>query len=199
MEKKVLSAIACATLMAAASTASAYEAGDTIVRVGAANVNPDASSNLGLDVDDDTQLGLTATYMLSENLGLELLAATPFKHDIQLASTGATIGEAKHLPPTLSLQYYPMDAQSAVQPYAGIGINYTTFFSEKTILGDTELEDSWGLAFQLGIDYAITENMVLNAAVWKIDIDTDVSVNGTKLGSQSIDPTVVMLGVGYKF
>ncbi|KEA64951.1 Outer membrane protein W precursor [Marinobacterium lacunae] len=197
MDKKLLSAVVGTALLAAASNAMAYEAGDMLLRVGAANVNPHASDNLGLDVEDDTQLGLTGVYMLSSNIGLELLAATPFKHDI--VAGGTKVGETKQLPPTLSLQFYPMDAGSAFQPYVSAGLNYTTFFSEESILGDTKLDDSWGLAFGIGMDYAINENLLINAAAWKIDIDTEVSVDGTKVGTQKIDPTVVMLSLGYKF
>lgn len=197
MDKKFLSAVVGTALLAAASSAMAYEAGDMVLRVGAANVNPHASDNLGLDVEDDTQLGLTGVYMLTSNIGVELLAATPFKHDITVG--GAKVGETKQLPPTLSLQYYPMEASSAFQPYVSAGLNYTTFFSEETVLGDTKLDDSWGLSVGVGMDYAISDNLLLNAAVWKIDIDTEVSVNGSKVGTQKIDPTVVMVSLGYKF
>ncbi|MCO4759351.1 MAG: outer membrane beta-barrel protein, partial [Oceanospirillaceae bacterium] len=125
------------------------------------------------------------------------LAATPFKHNI--TANGAKIGDTKQLPPTLSLQYYPMDTQSALQPYVGVGVNYTTFFSEESTLGNLKLDDSWGLAAQAGVDYAVSDNVVLNAAVWYIDIDSDASLNGADIGTVEIDPWVYMVGVGYKY
>jgi outer membrane protein len=85
-------------------------------------------------LDSDTQLGLTFAYMLTDHIGLELLAATPFKHTVGVKGLGGgldgKLADIKQLPPTLSLQYYPMDASSKFQPYAGVGINYTLFFDE---------------------------------------------------------------------
>ncbi|MBN0989457.1 OmpW/AlkL family protein [Amphritea pacifica] len=204
MNRKALSALVLGVSLAATANCMAYEAGDMILRVGAANVDPQTSNNTlvpGLDVDANTQLGITGTYMLTDNLGLELLAATPFKHDITL--NGAKVGDTKHLPPTLSLQYYPMDSSSAFQPYVGLGINYTAFFSENTTgaLAGTklQLDSSWGLAGQIGVDYSLNDQWLLNAAVWKMDINTDVKVDGTNLGEIEIDPMVYMVSVGYKF
>lgn len=77
-------------------------------------------------LDSDTQLGLNFAYMLTDQLGVELLAATPFSHDIGTKGLGGLkLGSVKHLPPTLSLVYYPLDSKSAFQPYVGAGINYT--------------------------------------------------------------------------
>lgn len=69
----------------------AHEAGDVVVRAGIANVTPDvddsnvAGGALDLDVDSNAQIGLTATYFVTPTVGVQLLAATPFKHDIQQA------------------------------------------------------------------------------------------------------------------
>ncbi len=37
---------------------------------------------------NNTQLGLTFTYMATDNIGVELLAATPFRHKIGTRATG---------------------------------------------------------------------------------------------------------------
>lgn len=211
-------------LACGAGSAMAYEAGDIILRAGVASVQPDEdSSALKLDgvalagtsagVDNNEQLGLTGTYMLTSNIGVGLLAATPFEHDIKAngLAGGIDAGSAKHLPPTFTLQYFPMDSASAFQPYVGIGVNYTVFFSEdvdsdlEAILGkgDLEIDDSIGLAAQVGFDYAIDEHWLLNASVWYIDIDTDAEFkfdSGSRVKADvDIDPWVYMLGVGYKF
>ena len=200
MKKQALSALVLgSTLVAAPSFA--HEAGDLIVRVGAVHVEPDSSVNgtsvPGLDVDDDTSIGTTATYMLTDHIGVELLAAT-FKHDITL--NGNKVADTRHLPPTLSLQYYPMESGSKWQPFVGLGVNYTTFFSESDLGGQNlKLDDSFGLAAQIGLDYQINEKWLVNATVWKMDLDSDVELNGTNIGEVNIDPTVVLLSVGYKF
>lgn len=197
LQKTLLIAVAAA----ASAPAFAYEKGDVLVRVGAAMVSPDVSTDAGLaplqlDVDDNTQLGLTATYMLSPKLGVELLAATPFKHDI--TAGGAKVGQTKHLPPTVSAQFYPLSSPT-VQPYVGVGLNYTFFFEDDTVLGDTELTDSFGLALEAGVDIKINDKVFVNASVWKIDINTDVKVNGAKAGEVELDPFAAMVAVGFKF
>ena len=192
-------ALLAAILAATAGQAMAYEAGDIVLRAGLASVNPDASNKTvipALDVDNNVQLGLTGTYFLSPTIGVQLLAATPFKHDI--TSAGTKIGSTKHLPPTVTMQWYPSIAGN-IHPYVGAGLNYTMFFEDDVPGANLELDDSLGLAVEVGVDIDLGSNLVLNAAVWKIDINTDVNLNGTNLGKLEIDPLAFMVGVGYKF
>lgn len=228
MRKSLLTASLLA-LSIAAPMAHAYQAGDIIVRAGAITVDPHESSSdiwvgaLNTDVagskatlDSDTQLGLNFAYMLTSNIGIELLAATPFSHDVGVkgmpgafAGLNGNLGELKHLPPTLSVVYYPLDAASAFQPYVGAGINYTWFFdtelsseAENKGFSGLDMKDSWGLAAQVGMDYMLTDNIMLNAQVRYIDIDTTgtTSFGGAKVKVDvDVDPMVYMVGLGYKF
>jgi len=205
----------------ASTAAVAYEQGDILVKGGVAKVSPDnrtTSTTLGddkgLSVDSDIQLGLTLTYMYTDNIGVELLAATPFDHNINGAgplTSAGNLGSTKHLPPTVTVNYYPLASSSKVQPYVGAGINYTHFFDtqstttlDNTLVGPTDvhLKDSWGLAAHAGIDYEIGANWSVNAAVWYIDIDTTATLTtGStvhKIGLE-IDPMVYMVGLSYKF
>jgi outer membrane protein len=188
------------------------EQGDWIARAGIANVDPDAGSDiLDIDVDDDTQLGLTFAYMLTDHIGLGLLAATPFEHNIESKELGLKVGSAKQLPPTLSLQYYFLGSDSNFRPYAGFGVNYTYFWDEdvegefEDVAGESslDLDDSWGLSLQAGADYHINDKWLLNAAIWKLDIDTDATAQTENLGrvdiSVDVDPWVYMVGIGYRF
>ena len=189
------------------SPAQAVQKGDWLLRFGAVNVSPDDSSGglsgaptVGVAVDDDTQLFVNITYMLQDNIGLELLAATPFTHTI--SATGAVTGniaEVSHLPPTLSLQYH-FSPTSSVRPYVGAGINYTTFFDEKAtaVITSIKLDDSWGLALQAGLDVDLNKDWFFNADVRYIDIETTATTN---LGTVdvTIDPWVYSVGVGFRF
>jgi len=70
-------------------------------------------------VGSDTQAFANISYMLSDNIALELLAATPFEHKI--SATGSLLGEiatVKQLPPALSLQYHFLPNKS-ISPYFG--------------------------------------------------------------------------------
>ena len=202
--KKILPLLIAAAF--ASPVAMAHPAGDILVRGGLAFVSPQTSSDnvLGtgeLEIDSNMQLGLTLSYMLTDNWGVELLAATPFSHSVSTAGLGE-VAKVKHLPPPLMAQYYFGDANSKVRPYVGAGINYTTFFDEEgrgALAGtDVSVDSSWGMAGQVGLDMAINDRWFVNASAWLIDIDTDVH---TAVGTinTSIDPVAFMFGVGYRF
>lgn len=230
--------VLAAAVMAAAPVVQAYEAGDFIGRVGVVTVDPDSSSSnlnsnaLGeldgakVSVDSNTQLGLTVSYMFTDQIALGVLGATPFKHNIEgdgsILGGDGKLAETKQLPPTITLQYFPMPSGSKFQPYVGVGVNYTNFFEEKTTqtLTDTyatlasgvdstdiELDDSFGLAAEIGLDYMVTDNIGVNAAIWYADIDTEATINAyagnTKADTSTIDvdidPWVYMVGLSYKF
>ena len=220
MRNSILAASLLA-LAVASPAAFAHKEGDIIVRAGAITVAPNEDSgsvHVGgapqtgtkATLDSDTQLGLNFAYMVTDHVGVELLAATPFSHDVGTKGLGGLkLGSLKHLPPTLSAIYYPMESASAFQPYVGLGINYTWFFdtkltSEAENAGFTglDMKDSWGLAYQVGADYMLTDNIMLNAQVRYIDIDT---TGTTHLGATKVkvdvdvDPFVYMVGLGYKF
>lgn len=205
-------------LLGATSPALAYEKGDWLVRGGLTNVSPDDSSGnvfvdgsdlgVGVNVDSNTQIGLNLAYFITNNVAIEVLAATPFSHDIGLNTVGA-LGSTKHLPPTVSANYHFAEPSSAFQLYVGAGINYTVFFDEEFTAANTDagfsdlnLDDSFGLSLQIGFDYMLTDNWFINGSARWIDIDTDASfdLNGDA-GSVSveIDPMVYTLSLGYRF
>jgi outer membrane protein len=183
------------------TTATAFEPGDWLVRAGASYVNPASDNSDIVSVDSDTSITFNFSYMMTDVWALELLAAVPFKHDIELLD-GTKVGSTKHLPPTLSLQYH-FRPTAQFQPYLGIGINYTNFFSEETT-GPLEgvnlnLGDSWGLAGQAGFDILFNDKWFFNLDVRYIDIDTKASLDGVSIGKVEIDPWVFGGHIGYRF
>lgn len=209
MKKTMLTLGIAATLVS--GVASAHEAGSWIVRAGAAHVMPTHVENtansahdaLGLDVNSNTQLGLTGTYMITDNIGVELLAATPFSHEIKLGS--ALVAKTKHLPPSLYAQYYFLNKDAKARPYVGAGINYTNFFDETeklTGVTDLKLHDSWGLALNAGLDINLTDNLLFNTAVYyaKIKTKADFKLGGVQHSQDvRLDPLVFFMGLGYRF
>ena len=187
--------------MGIANTATAFEPGDWLVRVGASNVSPKSNNHEIVSVDSAASLTLNFTYMMTDVWAVEVLAAYPFKHDIELLD-GTKVGSTKHLPPTVSLQYHFMPT-AKFQPYLGIGINYTNFFSEKTT-GPLEglhlgLDPSWGLAGQIGFDVLLNDNWFLNLDARYINIETKAKLAGASLGKVKIDPMVYGAHVGFRF
>ncbi|MFA0013976.1 outer membrane protein OmpW [Vibrio lentus] len=217
MKKTVCGIAVIAALMS--TNVLAHKEGDFIIRAGAATVSPNDSSgavlnnpDLEFSVDSDTQLGLTFGYMFTDNISFEVLAASPFSHSISVNGLGK-VADTKHLPPTFMVQYYFGQANSDFRPYVGAGINYTVFFDESLNgtgkaagLSDLSLDDSWGLAANIGIDYMINEDWFLNASVWYADIGTTAKYKQTVGGTTTqystdvdIDPWVFMIGGGYNF
>ena len=197
-----------AALAAAVMVPGLASANDTwFVRAGVHNVDPKsnngtlANGTLPLSIGSSARPSLTVEYFVRDNLGVEVLAALPFQHDISVAGVGK-VGSTKHLPPTVSLQYH--FGQGKVKPFVGVGLNYTTFFSTKSegaIAGtNLDLSDSWGLAAHLGVDFKVGEKGAIRVDYRKIDIDTSVKLNGADLGTKNtvnIDPSVY--GIAYVF
>ena len=64
------------------------------------------------------------------------------------------------------------------------------------------MDNSWGWAAQVGADYSLDENWLINAQVRYIDIETKAKTHlaNTKVTAKyDLNPWVVMFGVGYKF
>lgn len=197
MKTPILAATVLAAL-ALAAPACAQSAGDMTLGFGLGYVKPNGTpGTLGgtmvTDIGTSTRPTITFAYFLRDNIGLEVLGALPFKHAVSVVGTGK-IGETKHLPPTVSINYH-IPTGGAVTPFVGLGVNYTAFFEEHSSAGDLKLKNSWGLAAHLGVDYALSEKAALRMDLRYIDIDSDVYLNGTKVGKVEIDPVVA--GVSY--
>lgn len=183
------------------NAAMAMEQGDWLIRFGGSYVDPKSNNHEVVSVDSASSLTFNFSYMLTANWAVEVLAAYPFEHDITLKD-GTKVAKTKHLPPTVTLQYHFAPA-AKFQPYVGVGLNYTMFFDQKTVgplqglhLG---LDDSWGLAGELGADIMLNEKWFLNFSARYIDIDTDAELKGDSLGTVSIDPWVYSANAGIRF
>ena len=219
MHSKILQAMVVATLAAAplavlADSAPGEQKGDWIVRAGFSQVNP-KEENLNIPslatfvvVDSDVSFTFDVTYMFHNNFGVELLAAWPFTHGIDAKfynGTNTRIGDVEHLPPTVSLVWRPMGYEAALQPYVGVGVNYTMFSSEDTrgvaANWDLSLDDSIGPAAVIGADWFPGEDRkwFVNANVRWINIESDAEVDGGKLGTVEIDPMVYTFNIGRRF
>lgn len=207
MKRLVIIVTSFLSLLLILAPAQAHEAESWVLRVGIGSAQPD-DKNLDLlgdgtvyvEVDDGTSLTLNATYMFSSNWGFDILAAYPFTHDITVG--GDKAAETDHLPPTFSAQYhFAPDGQ--FQPYIGLGLNYTTFFSTDTsgpLDGSKlSLDDSFGLAARVGADFLVGDKWLINLDARYISIETDAKLDGSKLGGVSIDPWVFAVSAGYRF
>lgn len=192
-KKIVLVALACCLLSVVG--ASAQEKGSLWVNLGAHVVDPKSDNGsvaggaFDVTVGQSLRPSVMLEYFVAQNLGIEVLAAWPFSHDVEL--NGVKAATVDHLPPTVSLQYH-FNGDGAISPYLGVGLNYTLFFSEDTtgpINGaDLSLGSSWGLAAHGGVNFKVSERWGLGVDLRWIDIDTDVDLNGSGIGTVQIDP-----------
>ena len=182
------------TLIAGAAQAAA---GDYLVRGRVISVQPSSSSSpvTGVSVANQATLEVDVTRFLTNNVALELIAATT-KHDV--LSAGSKIGTVGVLPPTLTVQYHFMP-DATFRPYAGAGLNYTRFYSVNLPAGLDVGKNSFGGALQIGADYQISKDLFINLDVKKIFMKTDITNNGAYLTTLTINPVVIGLGVGMKF
>lgn len=213
-----LAAVSAVALSAAPAMA---KQGDVLVRVRAINVMPneDSSSILPAFPGEDVSVNnsimpeIDITYMATDNIGFELIAATTKHHASGKTGTTGTLGRLAStwvLPPTLTAQYH-FAPEAKVRPYVGAGINYTIFYNEEAsnsltgAVGPTtvSMSDSFGWAAQAGVDVELSERVFLNFDVKYIDIDTTATLNTTAAGTQTVDinlnPFVVGVGLGMKF
>jgi outer membrane protein len=203
-----LSVLAASALAAGAVPAHAVQKGDWLIRAGVGHVAPNDSSTQFSgaptlkveEVSSSTNVAINFTYMMTDNVGIELLGALPFKHDIEVTGLGE-VGEAKQLPPTL-IMLYNFAPKSNVRPYAGAGINYTDFFSVKTkgaLAGtDLKLSSSTGLAAEVGVDVDLTKSMFFNTSLWYMKIKTTATSSAAGTADVTIDPWVLFVGVGWR-
>lgn len=228
--------VASVLLALGASPAFANESGSWTLYLGVGSVEPDGKGisatipdsdlgeiTVGFDIDSATSMPFGVTYMFNENWAIDFLAAWPFNHDIKATvaipgeSGSMKIGEFDQLPPTLSLQYH-FTTVGQFDPYIGIGMNFTLFSDEKFIPGMAEegfekisIDNSTGVAAQLGAHWEFNENWIFGFDVRYIEIDAEVTISGwafdplgltsvdAKLPAIEVDPWVYSLNLGYHF
>lgn len=207
------------------------EAGDFVVRLRAVHISPDEDSQLGSDsasvglgpaisagseltVDSNTIPELDLSYYITKNIAAELILAVGSRHDVNISgNVGALgnqpLGSVNVLPPTLTLQWHFLPDQM-FDPYIGAGVNYTRFLDRNlatsAVLPGLPIKvdrNSFGLAFQAGVDVNLQDGWMINADVKKVFINTEVKVNAgagfVKIDDLDIDPWVFGIGIGKRF
>jgi outer membrane protein len=199
MKTTTLAMAFLALLASGAAVAQDFTAGSLLVRARAVHLdsaNKD-STGLNLSIDNKTLPEVDFTYFFSPNLAAELVLTVPQKQRVYAGAT--QIGSLKHLPPTLTLQYH-FNQPSGIKPYVGAGINYTRFSSVDLLGGGADLKrNSYGLAFQAGVDFPLSKNLYLNVDVKKVYIKTDVIASGSNIGTFKVDPVLLGVGLGWRF
>lgn len=184
-----------------ASFAATAEESRWLLRGGVSQIDPKSDNgrlSVGdVKVDGATGPSLNIGYRFTPHWAVDVLAALPFEHDF--AINGVSAGSTQHLPPTVTVQYHFLP-KARVQPFVGVGLNYTLFMDEQLDSGnELKLSPSFGPSAQIGFDVPINPRWRVGFDARYIDIDTKASVDGAPIGTINIDPFVYSLNLGYRF
>ncbi|MCX7261678.1 MAG: outer membrane beta-barrel protein [Burkholderiales bacterium] len=196
--KKLVVTVAVCTFLSGVALA---EQGPWMVRaraVGLDMANKDGTG-LGLSVNNKTIPEIDVSYFFNKNVAVELILTVPQKQTVNSVALTRDIGTFKHLPPVLTLQYH-FDTGSGIKPYVGAGLNYTQITKVNLLDGGANINShSWGTALQAGVDFPIDKNLSFNIDFKKINLKTDVFVGTDNKGVLKLDPTLIGMGLGYRF
>jgi outer membrane protein len=214
----------------AAGCVAAQSAGSWVVRAGATTIKPQGpSENLTApalwipgtttgsqtNTGSDTQMGGGITYMLTDNVSVDLPLSLPFKH--KLYGAGAIegvgqIGAVKALPVTLFLQYRFMDARSTVRPYVGLGATYAYFYGAEgsgtltRLTGGTpanpttlSIDSKFILTPQIGVTVAVNDRWSLDLTYSKSSLKTQSKLSTGQTVDAALDPSSTSIAVSYRY
>ena len=176
-----------------------------------------------LDVRPQTTLFVSYTRRINDNWDVEGQFGWPPTHDVNIvirnpalpASVQSLNGQVgarvRQVAPTLFVNYNFADKSSTVRPFVGLGVNYTSFNkADSTVQGNAlnggatslSLEDSFGLAAQVGLNLKVNDQWSFSAALSTASVRTKLTSNTLGvLRSADIRfrPTVFVLSAGYSF
>ncbi|MDE2402863.1 MAG: outer membrane beta-barrel protein [Burkholderiales bacterium] len=121
------------------------------------------------------------------------------------------VATVKQIAPTAFINYRFREASSAFRPYVGVGINYTHMKADANDLGTSfyndgpvriQLSDSFGLAFQAGVNYKLDKNWSLNASWATAAVSNHITINTNNSQQDAnyrIHPSVFSVMVGYTY
>ncbi|VTZ24555.1 Uncharacterized outer-membrane protein y4mB [Methylocella tundrae] len=162
----------------------------------------------GLKASDAVIPELDVSYFFTRNIAVEAICCVSY-HKLYLdggALNGQQAASTWLFPPTVLLQYHWTNF-GQFQPYIGVGGNYTVYFSQhatEPLLNTVAIQNSWGVAGQIGFDYMIDEHWGFNFDVKKILMNPHVygtvSPGVASISGQgNISPWMIGGGITYRF
>lgn len=195
----------------------AAQTGSWMGRLRVISFAPDDSSSEVLEtgghlgVDSATTLEADVSYWLSERLAVELSVTSA---DLDVAAhggevDGTRVGSVSVLPVSAALQYH-FETLSKIQPYVGVGVNYTLFYgadrsADLVPIGITDVKytNSVGFVANLGVDFDLDEHWLANLDLKYVGVSSDLDLRARRLTaarvSLDVNPWIFGAGIGYRF
>ncbi len=156
-------------------------------------------------VDGGTAATLSASYYINDNIAVEAWgAADKFDHRLRNAQ-GGKLGTVEAQPYAVSAQYHFGTSDKIVRPFVGLGYYEANYDGEKAeptgaLAGQRiGVETAKGAMATAGVDVALSPMWFARADVRYLQGDSDVKLNGTKVGNAELNPVVLGLGLGARF
>ena len=234
---RAVGALLGAALLASAPAARADDGGPNTVYLGLAYLQVHSSMadlsgmntppGLNLNVGNATTLGLGLVHDFSSHWSGELALGFPprVRTDAMGAAwravgvqPGTGVTDVHLQSPTLFANYHPYGVHHRIDPYIGVGINYTRFTDTTALspltnaIGPTQihLSDSWGPAAHIGLQYHFDRRWSLVGSIAIADVESDLTATTYLRNSSSVvvmqgkthinfHPVVYTLAIGYSF
>ncbi|MDR3522458.1 MAG: OmpW family outer membrane protein [Acidocella sp.] len=196
---------------AAAQSASptGFQAGDFLVHLRAIDVIPENFTSsvtvVGGRVNVTQQVApeIDLSYFITNHISVEAIAAST-RHSVSDSTAHGKIdvGSVWALPPTVTLQYH-LSPIAGFQPYAGVGLTVAFFYDSHPAGGavtSASYSTAIGPTLDAGFDYALGGNWYANVDVKQMFISTKANLDhGVIVAKTALSPTVVGVGIGYRF
>lgn len=196
MRKTSMLIAVAATAAISSQAVMAYQAGDIYIRGGFEKVDVTTDN-----ISDETGVYLAGGYLFHDKFGVELGIGEQVKHDY-FGLAGNDLGSMKRMPINLLANYYPLGGlDSPVQPFIGVGVNYTRYSSinERSSDYNLDIDNDYGVVGQVGVDLTITGNLSATGYARWADVDADVENHGESIGKVKVDPVTIGAGLTYRF
>ncbi|WP_426026165.1 OmpW/AlkL family protein [Brevundimonas sp. TSRC1-1] len=186
-----------------------------LVHVDVANVFTNESADIAVggapvpggsvSMEDNATVTFDASYFLTPHFAINAYAGFPPRAHLEGAGPLApfgTLASTNYGPLTVSGEYH-FSGLGALRPYVGVGVTYAVFLNvDDGALSDVSVDNAFGPALKLGMDYDVSERWTVHAYVQQVWLKTDVSAmaSGAPASARvTIDPTIVGVGLGHRF
>lgn len=164
-------------------------------------------------------LSLSWLHMFTDNLASEVSLGIPPKINLDVRLTSGdkpSAASARILTPAVVAKYLFNSPSDTWRPYLGLGITHASFrnvnANTSDILinrlagGGSSLSSSFAPIYNAGIIYNIDQRWSINGSISYIPLSADATFSGagvgagtTTRGTLKLNPTDIVIRVGYKF